>query len=223
MITLPTAKVTATSVNPTLLTLYGPPKVGKSTILASLDNCLIIDCEKGTTKIDAMKIEVNSLIDLVEVIKQLRVSSHKYDYIAIDPIDAISSWYETAVCKEAKVKTLVDMPYGSGFSLSREKVLNVINVLKTITPHVIIIGHLKKTMLGAETETVVNISSLDLTGKLKNMIMADSDAIGLVYRSPEGELMVSFQGTDQVEVGSRCKHLQNALFPFKWDNIYLKK
>ncbi|HAH22469.1 MAG TPA: hypothetical protein DCL77_01660 [Prolixibacteraceae bacterium] len=221
MITLPTKKVTATSVNPTLLTLYGPPKVGKSTMLAELPNCLIIDTEKGTSKIDAMKIEVNNLTELVEVIKELKGSKHKYEYIALDPIDAISLWYEAAVCREAKVKTLVEMPYGAGFSIAREKVMNVINVLRTITPHVIVIGHLKKTLLGSETDIQVNISSLDLTGKLKNLIMADSDAIGLVHRSPEGELMVSFQGNDQIEVGSRCKHLQNALFPFDWKNIYI--
>jgi len=221
MITLPTTKVAASSINPTLLTLYGPPKVGKSTMLADLPNCLIIDTEKGTSKIDAMKIEINNLAELVEVIKELRASKHRYDFIALDPIDAISLWYESAVCKEAKVKTLVEMPYGAGFSIAREKVMNVINVLRTITPHVIVIGHLKKTMLGSETDVTVNISSLDLTGKLKNLIMADSDAIGLVHRNSEGVLMVSFQGNDQVEVGSRCKHLQNALFPFDWKNIYI--
>lgn len=218
---LPTTKVPAKSLNPRILTLYGPPKIGKTTILTQLDNCLIIDTEEGTSKLEALKVEVANLTELGGVIKQLMESQHKYDYIALDTIDNIALWYETQVCRENKVKTIGDMPYGSGYSIVREKVINVINVLKKMTPHLILIGHLKRTMISSETAIVVDSQSLDLTGKLKNIIMADSDAIGLVHRTPEGELMVSFKGTDQVEVGSRCPHLQNQLLKFEWKNIYV--
>lgn len=207
--------------NPRVLTLYGPPKVGKTTILSQLEDCLIIDTEEGTSKISALKVEITSIPELAEVIKQLREKKHQYKYIALDTIDNIAIWYEAIVCKENKVKQIGDMPFGAGYNVVRERVINVIGYLKQLAPHVIIVGHLKRSLIGSETTVMVDASSLDLTGRLKNMIMADSDAIGLVHRSPEGELMISFQGTDSLEVGSRCPHLQNQLMPFQWDKIYV--
>ena len=35
-------------VNPRTLLLYGPPKVGKTTILSKLNNCLTIDTDQGS-------------------------------------------------------------------------------------------------------------------------------------------------------------------------------
>ena len=45
---LPTQVVKSKTVNPSLLTIFGQSKVGKTTMLSKLDNCLIIDTEKGT-------------------------------------------------------------------------------------------------------------------------------------------------------------------------------
>ena len=38
----------AVSINPSTLLLYGAPKVGNTTMLSQLDDCLIIDTEKGS-------------------------------------------------------------------------------------------------------------------------------------------------------------------------------
>ena len=40
------------SINPSVLLLYGAPKVGKTTMLSQLDDCLIIDTEKGSRKLE---------------------------------------------------------------------------------------------------------------------------------------------------------------------------
>ena len=42
-IVLPTQRRKATDYNPRLIVLYGKPKNGKSTLMASIDNNLIID------------------------------------------------------------------------------------------------------------------------------------------------------------------------------------
>ena len=71
---LPTKKVKASRKSPRNMIIYGPPKIGKTTILSQLDNCLIIDLENGSDMIDALKVKVNSLKELAdlgrEIIKQ---------------------------------------------------------------------------------------------------------------------------------------------------------
>ena len=80
-IVLPTAPVPSTTKSPENLIIYSKPKTGKTTMLSKLKDCLIIDLERGTNKIDAMKVQANSLNELQDIIKAVRASKHKYKYI----------------------------------------------------------------------------------------------------------------------------------------------
>ena len=95
----------------------------------------------------------------------------------------------------------------------------MITALMDCCDHVIIIGHRKKTIIGNES-VEVNVSSLDLSGKLKNYVMAKSDAIGFVYRDEEGHLKISFEASDEIEAGTRLPHLAGKILDFKWSEIY---
>ena len=74
-----------------------------------------------------------------------------------------------------------------------------------------------------EDGTAIEPESLDLSGKLKNLIMAQCDAIGYMFRDEDDELMVSFKAKQAVEAGSRCNHLKGQIFPFNWNKIYIKE
>ena len=89
--------------------------------------------------------------------------------------------------------------------------------------HLIIIGHRKVAYAVTEGNPIVIPESLDLTGKLKNVIMAGCDAIGYVYRNEKEELMVSFKANESIEAGSRCPHLKGKNVKFEWKNIYKEK
>ena len=108
--------------------------------------------------------------------------------------------------------------------MMREKVLNTVNILKEIFPHVIIIGHRKWAKAVLESKAIVEPESLDLTGKLKSMLMADCDAIGYVYRDNEKDnLMVSFKANEALEAGSRSPHLRGKEMQLNWKKIYKEK
>ena len=125
------------------------------------------------------------------------------------------------MCEEENVSAVQDLAFGKGFGMVREKVLNTVKILKDIFPHVIIIGHRKWARAVVASKAIVEPESLDLTGKLKNMLMADCDAIGYVYRDEEkGNLMVTFQSNDALEAGSRSPHLKGKELELKWNLIY---
>ena len=88
-IELPKAKNPAKTQDPKYLILFGLPKVGKTTVLSTLDNNLILDFEQGTTYIDALKIEINTLKELKETIKAIKDAGKPYKYITIDTITAV--------------------------------------------------------------------------------------------------------------------------------------
>lgn len=211
----------AVSVNPSTLLLYGAPKVGKTTMLSQLDDCLIIDTEKGSRMIEGYIQEVNSRDELIETLIAIKESKDvKYKYIAIDTIDKVAEWAERRVCEEEGVNSIADLAFGKGYGLVREKVAKTISHFKEVAEHLIIIGHRKVAYAVTEGNPIVIPESLDLTGKLKNVIMAGCDAIGYVYRDDKENLMVSFKANDSIEAGSRCPHLKGQEVKFEWKNIY---
>ncbi len=207
--------------DPWVLTLYGPAKVGKTQILSELEGCLIMDTEKGAEFVDGLIVQPKNLADFNHLIKELKARKAEYDYIALDTIDMLVNWIEKSVCKANEVGVIGDIPYGAGYDAVRTTTMKYMYALKGLTKRFIQIGHRKKTIIGTD-KVEVSADSLDLTGKLRNMILADSDAVGFLYRGENDELMVSFEGKkDSVDAGSRCSHLRNKSFPFSWDKIYI--
>ncbi len=54
-----------------------------------MDNNLILDFEQGTTYVDALKVQINSLKELKECIKAIKEAGKPYKYITIDTITAV--------------------------------------------------------------------------------------------------------------------------------------
>ena len=209
--------------NPKVMLLYGAPKVGKTTALSQLMNCLIIDTEQGANMVEGYIEEANNREELIEILKKAK-DGHNYTYVAIDTIDKVADWADKSVCKDEGVTAIADLAFGKGFALSRERVLNTVKVLKEIFPYVILIGHRKWAQAVLESKAIVQPESLDLTGKLKNMLMADCDAIGYVYRDDEKDkLMVSFKANEALEAGSRSPHLRGKEMELNWNKIYKEK
>ena len=221
--TLKKVKRKVVSTNPSTLLLYGAPKVGKTTMLSVLDDCLIIDTEKGSRMIEGYIQEVNSREELINTLIEIKESKDvSYKYIAIDTVDKIAEWAERQVCKEEGVAAIGDLAFGKGYGMVREKVSRTLSAFKEVAEHLIIIGHRKVAYAVTDGNPIVIPESIDLTGKLKNVIMAGCDAIGYVYRD-EDELMVSFKANEAIEAGSRCPHLKGKVVKFKWKNIYKEK
>ena len=57
----------AVSQNPKTMLLYGAPKVGKTTALSQLDDCLIIDTEGGANMIEGYIETVKNREELIEL------------------------------------------------------------------------------------------------------------------------------------------------------------
>lgn len=89
MIELPTERQLASSYNPKLMVLYGRPKSGKSSIMASLDSNLIIDLEDGYRALSVMKVKVNTAQEIFEVAQAIsnkikKTGTQPYKFITID-------------------------------------------------------------------------------------------------------------------------------------------
>jgi len=86
---LPKQKTKPVSYNPELIVLFGKPKCGKSTLMASLDSNLIIDLEDGYKSLEVFKVLPKKASDIFEISNLIKAEIKKtgkqpYKYITID-------------------------------------------------------------------------------------------------------------------------------------------
>lgn len=229
---LPKVKIQKNISDPKLLTLYGPPKVGKTEFLSKLDNCLIIDTENGSDYISALKVKVSNLDQLMEVAKEIATykktnGEYPYSFVAIDTITEIEVWceeeatkdyLETVQGKSFKGKSVLELANGGGYFWLRQSFNKWLSLITKFAPKVIIIAHLKEKITNKSGVDVVSMD-LDLTGKIRNILAQQSDAIGYVYRKKDSGLRISFNTHEDVTCGSR-EHLAGADIESDWSLIY---
>jgi len=227
---LPIKKEKANRVNPKQLLLYGNPKVGKSTALAALDNCLIIDVENGTNFLDALKINVLELAKKEEksplavvkgIINLIRAHNKEnggflYKFIAMDTVSELENivlplannlYKNTSMGKNWQGDDVTLLPNGAGFRFSRLALAMVINELEDICETLIIIGHMKDKLIGKAGEEM-NERGLALTGQMARIVASKVDAVGYIYRK-DNQTIVDFTATETMVCGGRCDHLVN--------------
>ena len=174
-IVLPTEKVPAETQDPRYLILFGLPKVGKTTILSTLENNLILDFENGSDFVSALKIKINSLSELKEVIKAIKQAGKPYKYITIDTITAVEDMcrplaiklYQASPLyseKYANVTDIAQLPNGSGWAFLRQGIESVISLVASAADNIILCGHVKDTALNENLEG--SMKDLDLAGKI---------------------------------------------------------
>lgn len=88
-IILPTERRKATDYNPRFMVIFGKPKSGKSSLMASLDNNLIIDLEDGYRSLDVMCVQARSANDIFQIKAAVEAKNKEegkkfYRFITID-------------------------------------------------------------------------------------------------------------------------------------------
>ena len=244
MIVLPKEKVKAKVENPRFLIIFGKPKAGKTTLASKLDNNLIIDLEGGSEFLEALAVQARSVKDLGDIANAIReeiksTGKKPYKYITLDNASrleeiclsyAATLYRQTPMGKNYLGNDVRTLPNGSGYMYLQQAVRKVIDMFRDLCDNFILIGHLKDKMINKEGEELSEMS-LDLVGKLANIICGEADAVGYVYRK-KNETHISFEGGDNSVREARAPHLrgkniviaesdENNNIKAYWDKIYL--
>lgn len=244
MIVLPKEKIKAKVQNPRFLILFGKPKAGKTTLVSKLENNLIVDLEGGSEFLDALAVQARSVKDLGEIAntikEEINTSGNKpYKYITIDNASrleeialpyAVQLYKATPMGKSYQGTDVRTLPNGSGYLYLQQAVRKIIDMFRDLCDNFILIGHLKDKMINKDGEELSEMS-LDLVGKLANIICGEADAVGYVYRK-KNETHISFEGGDNSVREARAPHLRGKNIVIAesddsnnidvyWDRIYL--
>jgi hypothetical protein len=230
---LPTAPLPIKAVEPKVMILYGSPKVGKTTSLSQLPNCLIIDIEDGSDYVEALKIKPKNPDELKELGEALRAKVDRvsgkcpYDFIAVDTISKLEDWAEvlaTAKYKKSEMgknfngASVLTLPNGGGYLWLRLAYQELIGYLSGTTKHLILVAHIREKLLDKGGREV-SVKDVELTGKIRHIACSQADTVGYMHRQKDG-LHVSFMTLEEVLCGSRSAYLAGKDFILDWKKIY---
>ena len=247
-IELPTQRREAQQYNPRLLVLFGKPKSGKSTLMASLEDNLIIDLEDGYRALSVMSVpafSANTLFEIKQALYEKAMKDNKYPYrfITIDNATRLEEMalpyaahlYRTTTpvganwgmlkdpknplmnAKDKNGKPIPDpkadvrlLPNGAGYLYLRKAVKELIDLFKPFCETLILVAHVKDKQIQKNGEEMSEMS-VDLAGKLGDIVCGEADAIGYIYRSGK-DTIVSFEGGDNTIREARPLHLRGKKF-----------
>jgi hypothetical protein len=226
MMTLPKQVIVSTRQDPRLMLIYGPPKIGKTTILSKLKGNLIIDTENGTEFVDALKVPVKDMAEYTQACTLLKnEGKNAYPYVSLDTVDKIEDWSDQAGTEMYKKSlqgkgftgaSVLNLPMGAGYLWLRQAFDIYLHKIMGTARTVILVGHIRDKMIESAGKEV-NAKDLDLTGKIKSILCSKADAIGFINRDVKGNLYITFETKDTINCGSRCPHLKGQTFTFDKD------
>jgi hypothetical protein len=248
MITLPKTKTPAPAVvEPKRLFIFSHPKIGKTSNLAQLPNSLLIDLEDGAEAYESASINVrkvalqhtnNDLLAALMLIKDQLLKENTeakkqvYDFVIIDTTTAMEnlarglalSMYKSsnAGSKFKGTDVVTELEYGAGYEWLRNAFVRIYNAFQATAGKCLILsGHVKFSSINKDGKNL-QANDVQLTGKLKQIVCSDADAIGFMYRkivkNEDGtektlQNILSFKTNElDLATGARSEHLANQEF-----------
>lgn len=129
-----------------IITEYGPNGVGKSSWAAKFPKPLFADLEKGSFHLNVDRLDnLESLDQFKNLVTELLKEKSNYETFVVDSVEALEALILDSVKKKYKVDSVEDIPYGKGFSESREVMTELMHMFRKLTLEknitVILIGH----------------------------------------------------------------------------------
>jgi hypothetical protein len=183
---------------------------------------------------------------LKELSRSIKDAGRPYDFVSIDTLsylDEISEWVGTynymnnsmgkkfnrnedgTMMKptDPNYTSVNNLPEGYGYRWSRDAMTDIFDSLKDLGKiSTIFVCHVAdKYVVSKQSNQEVRVMDLSLTGKLKNIIVRDVDAVGYVWNK-EGKVNIAFNGNEEKVGGMRgSKHIQGFEGPLDWNKIFL--
>lgn len=183
---------------------------------------------------------------LKQVAKEIRKQGNPYDYVTIDTfseLDILSEWVgtfnymnsiagknfnrdpktgETYKPSNPNYESVLSLAQGYGYRYTREAILDIFNELKGLGKIcTIFVCHVADKMISKNGTEEVMVKDLALTGKVKDILPRNVDAIANLYNK-DGKTHISFVGSETKVGGVRSKHLIGFEGVLNWDEIFIK-
>lgn len=192
MIQLPKVATLKPKSQPHNFFIWGETMSGKSYFSSYFPNPLILNTDGNSEQGQAPSIQIRNIRDangklqqsaiqqLDDIVTALQVENSKrppkdqFQTIVIDVIDDICVMIEQAICLEADVQALSDIPYGKGYSVFYSKLQQFVMDLKALPMNVI---YISREISTTDENTGITTYRQSLKDKYYNMVNGNCDLV----------------------------------------------
>ncbi|GAB9131406.1 hypothetical protein ABIF65_000011 [Bradyrhizobium japonicum] len=170
-----------------IITIYGVPKIGKSSLAAEFPRPVFIQTAAGESVpagIVADTIEVRSYNDLCEAIGALVNEEHNYATAIFDSTTGLENLIRAEACARNGWKTIEEPGYGKGYKIAATIFLEYIDGIMTLRSHrqmaVVQLGHCDISRFESPTTDPYSRYRVNLHKDAADIIEANSDVIAFL-------------------------------------------
>lgn len=205
--------------------VYGPPKIGKTTLASKFPKTLLLATEKGYSAIPGiLAVDILSWADFKRVVSQLKSDdAHKaYSTIAIDTIDILYDLCEKYICANEGINEIGDIKFGGGYKKASLEFDNTLRKIVQMNYGLVMTSHavVKDVEVNGKVAYTRVTPSLGATPKKVVLKMTDIIAYAQQDENEDGsfENKLYLRGSKTLEAGSRFRYMADSI-PFTYDAL----
>jgi len=190
--------------------VYGPPKVGKTTIASKFPKNLLLGFEKGYAALPGvMALPINRWTELHQVIKQLNTdeAKEKYETIIFDTADIAWMLCEAYIASKNEKSDIAEIPYGQGYKQSEKEFDIQLRKIVQMGYGLVLISHAEDKVIKDEAGNEYQKIRPTLTTQARKVVLRLADIVGYVHLVPaptldeEEQTILFLRGTTRFEAG----------------------
>ena len=201
--------------------LYGPPKIGKTTLASQFPSNIILGFEHGWNALnDVYAVDVPTWSDFKKYVKQLTGDpslKEQFNTVTIDTISLAYDRCESYICDREGVDKIGDVSYGAGYKMVDKEFAQVLNQITLSGLGMVLIGH-EKVRIDTDGQTSVKYITPDLSDRCAKIInrMVDLTAYigtekGIRYIYPRQVVLEEGSQRTEIFAGSHFSELNNKI------------
>ncbi|WP_316228677.1 ATP-binding protein [Bradyrhizobium sp. SZCCHNR1045] len=179
-------KKTAAELQP-IFTIYGVPKVGKSSLAAEFPRPIFIQTAEGESVpagIEADTLEVRNYGDLCEAIGALVNEEHQFGTAIFDSTTGLENIIRAEACARNGWKSIEDPGYGKGYKIAAQIFLEYIDGIMTLRRErqmaIVQLGHCDISRFDSPSTDPYSRYRINLHKDAADIIEANSDVITFI-------------------------------------------
>jgi hypothetical protein len=171
--------------------IVGAPKIGKSTFASQIGedgSVYFAATEKGLSFLKVRKTDVVSWKVFAEMSQALQAQK-KYKHLVIDVIDNLYEMASEYVCDLNKVKSISDLPFGSGWTLVKKIMISEFQKLNNAGIGITFITHTKDKEIKKDS-IVWTATCTSMPNSIEEKILGMCDLILFCYMNKNSHRMM---------------------------------